>query len=320
MVSVAAMASAQTMTMRGFTAGGGTTENSYGVFGQPFGDIVDDGTNELSVGMAQMQLVRDTVYAVINYDADYTENGFALGSSQTPPTPQTISHKDSLYLVNGAEYNYDLLRTLYLIVCPQSVVDAGSASITYGTVAVSGYCWTRENLRNPNGEPMQYVSEQYPIVDYTKYGYLYTWENALGGVMPQGGDSIQGLCPNASDPTNPEVLYWDWYIPNEAEETALRSHDAASLRSLEGWVNGSVNTNSTGFTEYPAGEYSATYARFQNMGAYADFWTTMRSGENSVISLQTNYFCDVPMRVERKTSDGLSVRCVMKNKWHELDK
>ena len=37
---------------------------------------------------------------------------------------QTTTHKDSAYLVNGGIYNYDLLRTLYLIVCPEKVTDA----------------------------------------------------------------------------------------------------------------------------------------------------------------------------------------------------
>ena len=48
---------------------------------------------------AQAQWTRDTVYDVITYNTDYTENGFNLHD-------QTESHKDRVYLVNGDIYNY----------------------------------------------------------------------------------------------------------------------------------------------------------------------------------------------------------------------
>lgn len=301
MVSVAGIAAAQTTTVRGFTAGGATEGGSYGVFGQAFGAMVVDNGYEMSVGVAQMQLERDTVYAVVGYESDYSDNGFGL-------TGQTESHKDSLYLVNGAEYNYDLIRTLYLIVCPEAVEADG---VSYPTVAVSGYCWTRENLRADLPGAMSYPGA--PEV----YGKLYTWETALDGVTPDGENLVQGICP--SDENVPEDGWGVWYIPNAAEYSALRANAAAALRSTEGWTVGGVNSNSTGFTEYPAGEYSAVMDRYQNLGTYADFWTTVSTREGVATSLQMNYYCDTPMQVERDANDAISVRCVMENKWHELD-
>jgi len=305
LMSMAVVMNAQqtTMTMRGFTMGGATDGFSYAVIGQPFGTIVaNDNGYELSEGVAQMQLEYDTVYAVINYDADYTENGFNLPS-------QKVSHEDSLYLVNGGIYNYDLLRTLYLIVCPRpdSVKDAGGNK--YSTVAVSGYCWTKENLRYQTGNEKKYESQQYPDVNVEKYGYLYTWADATGNGERNTDGFVQGICPTVD---------WGWHIPNADETIALNSNEATALRSTSDWTNGEVNTNSTGFTAYPAGEFSAELNRFQGMGTQTDYWTEMKEDVNYVHAIQLNYYCGTPMIKRHVANDGLSVRCVMYNNWEEI--
>ena len=293
-----------TMTMRGFTAGGATIANSYGAFGQPFATIATVGNNhELSEGVAQMQVVYDTVYAVINYGADYKENGFNL------PAGQTESHKDSVYLVNGGEYNYDLMRTLYLIVCPgpDSVKDEGGN--VYNTVAVSGYCWTKENLRFQTGNQMTYKTQQHPDVDTIKYGYLYTWADASNNGAEVDG-YVQGICPSTG---------WGWHLPNNDEIVALFSNPSTTLRSETEWQNSEVNTNSTKFTAYPAGEFSSELNRFQGMGTETNWWTAIKDGETFAHVIQLNNYCGIPMMTKRLVEDGLSVRCVMYNNWKALD-
>ena len=303
LMSITAVVNAQPATMRAFTSGGATNDNSYGVIGQPFATIATmDNGYEMSVGVAQMQLVYDTVYAVINHDAEYADNGFSLDH-------QTKSHKDSVYLVNGGEYNYDLMRTLYLIVCPgpDSVKDRGDNA--YNTVAVSGYCWTKENLRYETGNQMTYTTQQYPNVDVNKYGYLYTWADASNNGAQDNNGFVPGICPSAG---------WGWHLPNSEELVALFSNPASTLRSETDWKD-SENTNSTKFTAYPAGEFSSELNRFQGMGTETDWWTAKKDGDTFAHVIQLNNYCDAPLMTKRLVEDGLSVRCVMYNNWKALD-
>lgn len=290
------MATAQTtpdnMTMRAFTAGGATMDNnSYGVFGQPFGDIMAQNGYEVSAGVAQMQLVRDTVYAVVDhYTPSYTANSVTID-------PVEKSTKDSVYEVNGGIYNYDVVHYLYLWVC-DTMKDKVTQERIYPSVALDNYCWTKENLRTELGSPMTYTSEQYPNVNIVKYGYLYTLADA------------NTLCPDG------------WYLPNETAMNLLKGHDATTIRATEDWNTTEVNTNSTRFTAYPAGEYSAAAERFQGMGTNTDWWSSISASEGKAISIQVNYYCNTPMFKEHSVNDGLSVRCVMtptEEDWATLD-
>jgi len=291
LATVAVMATAQTdMTMRAFTAGGATESNSYGVFGQPFGGIVARNGYEVSAGVAQMQLVRDTAYAIVDhYTPSYTDNGVTINTSEG-------SKKDSAYVVNGGIYHYDVVHYLYLWVCDTMI----AKNVKYPSVALDNYCWTRENLRSETDNYMTYNSDQYPAsgINIEKYGYLYTWQDA------------QNLCPTG------------WYLPDETIMGLLTAHDATTIRVAEDWTTPEVNTNSTHFSAYPAGEYSAAADRFQGMGSQTDWWTSTNTGTNNAISGQVNYYCNVPMIKVRNVSDGLSVRCVMtptEDDWESLD-
>ena len=97
------------------------------------------------------------------------------------------------------------------------------------------------------------------------------------------------------------------------------SNEALTLRSETDWIGTEVNTNSTMFTAYPAGEYSGELGRFQGMGTQTDCWTAMSTGNSYATSIQLNYYCSSPMLKVRSQNDGLSVRCVMYNNWEALD-
>lgn len=303
------VASAQPSTMKATVSAGGIQSHIYVAVGQPFFQQVgsDDGNVEFDFGVAQAQLTRDTVYDVATFEATYTDNGFDLPA-------QSSSHRDSVYIVNGGVHHYDLLRTLLLIVCPQTVTDLVDAGISYSTVALSGHCWTKQNLRTPVAGAMTYSSAMNPTVDVEKYGLLYTWQTALDNVVPVDGDTVQGICPP------------NWYIPNADEINSLFTHDAPSLRSTEGWVNSIVNTNSTGFSAYPAGKYNSALSRFEGLGTETHWWSTVNPNPSTAITasevitataLCSSYFCDVLLSKTHPTADALSVRCVMKNVWPE---
>lgn len=65
----------------------------------------------------------DSVYDVVTYNAPYLENNPPQADHDFVLGPQTESHVEYLYLVNGGIYNYDLLRKLFLIVCPHHLGD-----------------------------------------------------------------------------------------------------------------------------------------------------------------------------------------------------
>lgn len=280
LVSVAVMATAQTNTMRAFTAGGVTTiNNSYGVFGQPFAGI-QNANYEITAGVAQMQLERDTVVTLLTYGDNYEIYNKTY-------TNVTENIKDSIYVVNGGIYNYDILHYVYIIVCTDSVADKDGSGVKYGVIALGGRCWTKQNLRSTEGNPMKYNSEQHPetSIDFKKYGYLYTWEDA------------QNVCPDG------------WFLPNDTVMDVVYSQDVTAIRATEDWNTQEVNTNSTRFSAYPAGEFSSAANRFQGMGSQTNWWTTVNTGSSMATSLEINYYCNTPMYKQHNVNDGLSVRC-----------
>lgn len=300
-------ASAQPQTVRAVVSAGETQGNVYAAVGQPFYQQIAGNGYEFAYSVAQAQLTRDTVRDVVTYNEPYAKHGFDLPA-------QSQSHVDSVYLVNGGPYHYDLIRTLYLIVCPQSVADDVNSSIAYPSVAVSGFCWTRQNLRTPVSGAMQYVSSLNTTVPEA-YGLLYAWNTALNGTAADADGYVRGICPDG------------WHLPTAEEVGALVVHPATALRSVEGWAGAAVNDNSTGFTAYPAGLYSAAAQRFEGLGTQTDWWTMVGSALDgtatggteglSATSLQFSYYCDTPLSPYRNPDDALSVRCVMKNDWPE---
>ena len=279
----AATMSAQAQNMQATVSAGGNADHFYAAVGQPFFQQIRPAESdyELSMGVAQAQWVRDTVYDVITYNTPYTANGFDLPA-------QDSSHVDSVYLVNGGIYNYDLWRTLYLIVCPQYLEENNPE---YDVLAVSGYCWTKQNLRKAADGAVSYESPLTTTVPQV-YGLLY----------PQ--TAAQTLCPDG------------WHLPMVEEVAALSTNPAITLRSTEGWVNGDINTNSTDFTAYPAGFYNANTQRFEGLGSETYWWMTGNvTTEGTAPGVVVDYFCDTPRLTQVNANDKLSVRCVKENVW-----
>ena len=156
----AATLCAQPQTVRTLSSSGVTTADGHlsAVMGQPLSGRFATGNYELSLGVVQAQLMVDSVYDVVTYNAPYLENNPPQADHDFVLGPQTESHVEYIYLVNGGIYNYDLLRQLFLIVCPHHLGD--QANISYEVLEVSGHCWTKQNLRTPVAGAMAYSSEQ----------------------------------------------------------------------------------------------------------------------------------------------------------------
>lgn len=307
---------AQTAILHGFATGSSTADggnSTFAIIGETFtGKAVESG-HELTLGLTQAQLEREFVEVSVDFGEGYSGHGFTY-----PATTPVGDYNDSRYDLHGGSFHYDLLTTFKLkvltaIACGEIVYDGDHNP--YSTVAVAGYCWTQKNLRATHyadgsmeiEKALVYNSAFHPeeTDNENTFGRLYTWYSAVG--VPEDGSAIptpdadgyvQGICPDG------------WHIPTVTEMSALRSLSAEDLRSTELWITPNGNTNSTGFSELPAGRYNATLDRFEGMGSNAGLWSAEPASMTSATTLSFEYYCDTPLPTVSNASDGLSVRCV----------
>ena len=299
-------------TSQGFNMGSATENNISVVVGQPFGGIFAQNGYQVTEGLSQAQLFRESYNETVNYGDGYTGHGFSYPGD----TPGGTYH-DSRYEVGGAEFGYDLLTELTLKVlnalsCPATVED-GEHNL-YDVVEVVGYCWTKQNLKPtlyPDGTTeiegaMVYHNLSQPDEEAMVgiYGRLYTWAaathaNADGTVTPDADGYVQGICPNG------------WHIPTAEEKAALDAENADDLRTVEFWITTNTHTNSTGFTALPAGKYNGSLLGFEGLGTQTDWWSVVNGdGTATPAAIELQYYCDSPMNGNPAASDALSVRCV----------
>ena len=305
---------AQPNTMRGFVAGAITQENTYSVLGQPFvGQSAGYGF-QVSEGIAQTQLVRESYQAAVHEGDGYNQHGFSFPVN----TPSGV-YQNLLYAVHGAQFNYDLLKNLKLIVlgsfvCGDLVYDGDLND--YPTVLVAGYCWTQKNLR-----ALHYADGISPISNAVVYhssgsanendnlstfGRLYSWYSAVN--IPEGSMDapvtddngyVQGACPNG------------WHIPTMLEINALQTIATVELSSPDTWLQPNDNVGGELYSALASGVYNSNHNRFEGLHTQTDFWSVMGDASNSKgTALQLTYYCDGPMLVQLPTADALSVRCV----------
>lgn len=201
---------------------------------------------------------------------------------------------------------------LYASICPLTVSDFDGN--IYSTVVVSNYCWTKTNLKSEHyadgssiANALIYSSGQYNNVmgNLNTFGRLYTWYSAVGvdegssdGPAQDADGHVRGICPTG------------WHVPNVLELSVLNSNPAFSLRSTELWVNGWQNTNTTDFSQLPAGRLNSQTGRFEELLSNAYLWSSEWQDGNSPFSLQMDYYCDEGRIAQNLAADALSVRCV----------
>ena len=209
----------------------------------------------------------------------------------------------------------DSVVHLYALLCPMTAEDGDH--LLYPTVVMNDrYCWTQQNLKAthytdgtsvPNA--MVYQTAQYPDAteNLNTYGRLYTWFSAMGvnedgseTPVPDAKGFYQGICPDG------------WHVPTQKEFNALFSYAVEDLNSTELWVNGLNNTNSTGFTALPAGQYNGQLNRFEGLRSQTNFWSCLPTSSTypSALTLMIAYYCSESMLVNKPTNDAYSVRCV----------
>ena len=306
-------------TVRGFVPGAATgagDNQTYVVFGQMFGDIDPVAANpyEVAEGLAQAQLVADTVEAVVGCGDSLTigefhlsaaaiqqiVDEFAANTSRPRDTFLTIQHP------NIAIYNYDKLLVLHLFVCPCTVNDADNNP--YDVIAIDNtHCWTKSNMRTTKNcageavETMSYTSEIVSSLNVDTFGLLYKWTQAMTG---SDCDSIYktGICPCG------------WHLPTAAETARILEKNTDDLRSAEGdyWVVAENITNLTKFSAQPSGYYKGLAERFEGYHSEADFWYADNDSNCVANYFQILYYCNLPKQEYRSVdTDAMSVRCVL---------
>ena len=178
-------------------------------------------------------------------------------------------------------------------VCGTSTVTDYDDNV-YNTVQIGSQCWLKENLRTThyvNGVSLSSATYTYDANGYSPstslaayknpgnasdYGYLYTWNAAVGGICPSG-----------------------WHLPSDGEWTQLtqyvsdqssyRCNDntlyiAKALASTSGWNSSSVactvghtpsNNNASGFNALPAGKYCGYHSdNYTESGDGTYFWSS----------------------------------------------
>ena len=302
---------AQTITMQGFYSGSATQNNLSIVLGQPFNSITAQNGYEVTEGLVQAQLVRESYTATVTEGQGYTGHGFQY-AEDTP----TGTYNDSRYDVHVAPYGYDVITNLVLIVkqflaCGDTVYDGDSHP--YPTVSVAGHCWTKKNLypehytdQSAINGAMVYHSQLHPneAENLNTYGRLYTWaaatnSSADGTIATDDNGYVQGICPDG------------WHIPTAEEMAALNAVGIEDLRTAEQWVTPNSNTNSTDFTALPAGMFDSSSQQFIGLHTQTDWWS-VSNGTTAITpaSTQLQYYCDTPTNGNHNPADGLSVRCV----------
>ena len=175
---------------------------------------------------------------------------------------------------------------------------------------------------------------------FKNYGLYYNWNavmkypaghtNATSDGTTANPSNWQGVAPNGWH--IPSLAEWSdffAYIANKQEynlsydsdKSAFGSHIAKAVCSKTGWVshtntdavgNNQALNNATGFNIFPAGRWSPTVSRSDNVGSSAYFWSTAphASTADNAWGVYTYYDTANMGRYSSSRFYGFSVRCV----------
>lgn len=292
-------------SMKGFVSGGASSIDAS--FGMPFMATATGSDYSITLEKPFSQLEEVITDTTVLGGTDYDDGYFTFNPVTTNDTG--TYHK---YFKLEDTRNLDVLATLHLHVKPcgpgETVDDADGN--TYNTVAVAGYCWTKENLRTSTDSAASYDDV---AANGVTYGLLYPWYDAVG-VDPDGSEDptpdadgyVQGICPAG------------WHLPTDEEFDALSTENTHDLRATTLWTDpyAGDNTNSTGFTALPAGKFNGSLERYEGLGTEAYWWSTTYYTSGSVITTAKvficAYYCEGILENIIPIKDKVSIRCVKK--------
>lgn len=216
----------------------------------------------------------------------------------------------------SSEHGCDSVVTLFASLCPYTVDDYDGHTyntLVLRTTGMSPYCWTKENLQSTryyDGVEVPvarvYTNTDYPdaAANEALFGRLYTWQSAVRipeGTLPvppvDEAGFVRGVCPEG------------WHLPAVPETAALERHSTNELHTPDYWISGG-GVNSSEFTLLPAGIFSSSNGRYENLLGMTRLWK-ISSTPGVYSAICTEYSCDgIVTSPAVFAEDGYSVRCV----------
>jgi len=195
--------------------------------------------------------------------------------------------------------------------CPNVVTSNGTVRCggqTYKTVEIGNQVWMAENLNyNAKGSVCYEKKES----NCKKYGRLYDWATAQGGICPSGWH-----IPSDDD--------WNVLMktvnPSCSDNSGETCDTGTKLKAREGWdsytgdKHGPVppSTNEFGFSALPGGRYNYDGDVFSAVGLAGQWWSSTESEYDSDNAryLYIRYDYEFAVLGFKNKYDQYSVRCV----------
>jgi uncharacterized protein (TIGR02145 family) len=204
----------------------------------------------------------------------------------------TFNHVNSNHIIEV------VFEVVFIAGCPGVVTD--NEGNPYTVTPLVGLCWT-SNMRNRTyndsaATPIPFAGAYYHELNpdslqyIENYGLLYTYGSVFSGTR---------FCPVG------------WRIPTSDEFSLLNRYAVEELKhSGDFWVTPNTNSNTTGFDSRGAGYYNSRTERFENLNAYAMYWTSDAPKSTTCAAGCLRYNCNQVEIVELNPTDAISVRCV----------
>ena len=245
------------------------------------------------------------------------------------PTTYPILHGGPNKYELSTDHSCDSIRHFYVNLCGGTVKDADGneyASVFVGN-APQRYCWTKPNMATktyakattdyaagaavPN---MIYKSETQPDTNanLSTYGRLYTWYAAAG--VEEGSDHTPEKTTNGGFVTG--ICPIGWHLPDSANIISLSEQDAMDLMANILWLQAGHDTGS-GFYALPAGFYSHSTGRFEEMLGATFFWSSVKHGYSECWVCSMMFGCNKFINEDMTAENGASVRCVKNQMYND---
>jgi len=177
-------------------------------------------------------------------------------------------------------------------------------SKSYRSVKIGNQTWMAENL-NYNA-PRSVCYENTPD-NCAKYGRLYYWSTAMGGLRSSSEDAgiVRGICPAG------------WHLPSDDEWAQLEYDVGGSptagkkLKARRGWNSGGNGTNDYGFSALPGG-FRWSDGGYHNVGGSGYWWNSTSDGEGYFWAKYMRSYHDYVERSREPDDESwlASIRCV----------
>ena len=227
------------------------------------------------------------------------------------------------YELTTVDHGCDSIRHFFVNLCGGMVKDADGneyASLYVGDAPMR-YCWTKKNMKTTHYADgsevpsMIYNGEGHEdeALNLETYGRLYNWYAAVK--VLEGSDAEPSKTTNGNFVTG--ICPMGWHVPDSANMEGLNGVEALNLMSDILWLVPGHDTGA-GFYALPAGLYSHSTGRFEEMLGATFFWSSVKHSYSECWVCSLIFGCNKFIMDDMTAENGISVRCV-KNQMYADD-